>query len=525
MTSRPLRSRARAFVNRHRFTLIDLLMIGGVVIAALLASWQFDIFPNETSHTRALTLETDEIMAVAALGFGLFSWSRLRAQKREMRGRIAAEAEARALAFEDALTGLPNRRQFDQAVQEALDSPPRAGGSHGILMVDLNGFKRINDLHGHPVGDEALIQVAGRLRKAVREGDLVARLGGDEFAILGKHLNGPEAATGLALRIIDELKAPVRAGGGQHDVGLAVGLALAPQDGINPQDLMRKADIALYRAKGEDGSALRFFEEEMDLRIRERDRMERDLRAAIGTPALRPYYQPLVDLKTGRIEAFEALARWTHPELGEIEPDRFIPIADDCGLIGKLTDHLLRQACRDARAWPKEVLLSFNISPIQLKDRTLGLKLLSILGETGLPPRRLEIEITESALVRDMQAAQEILGALRESGVRIALDDFGTGYSSLYHLRNFKLDKIKIDRSFVESMAYDRESAAIVKALVGLGAGLSLTVTAEGVEDAEQRAMLVKQGCSQAQGYLFSRAVPAGEALQLLQATPVARTG
>jgi diguanylate cyclase (GGDEF)-like protein len=510
-------------VIRHRFTIVDMLMIAGVAMAALLAAWQFDIFPNETARQRAQALEMDEVMGVAALSFALFSISRLRAQKREMQRRIAAEAEARALALEDALTGLPNRRRFEQALQTALAAPPRAGASHAVLLLDLNGFKRINDVFGHPAGDEALIQVAARLRKAVRGDDLVARLGGDEFAILAHHLAGPEAATGIGLRVIEELAPPIPAGGGEHNIGTAIGVALAPRDAAVAPQLLRKADIALYRAKGENASAMRFFEPEMDATIRERDQLERALRAALGTTALRTEYQPLIDLKTGRIEGFEALARWTHGELGEIEPDRFIPIADDCGLIGPLTEHLLRKACRDAAAWPHEVTLSFNISPAQLKDRTLGLRLLGILGETGLAPNRLEIEITESALVRDLEAAQDILGGIREAGVKIALDDFGTGYSSLYHLRNFKLDKIKIDRSFVSELGHDRDAAAIVRALIGLGQGLDLAVTAEGVEDAEQQALLIQQGCRQAQGFLFSRAVPADEALRLLRAKPSMR--
>jgi diguanylate cyclase (GGDEF)-like protein len=514
-------------IIRHRVSLQDALILFCILAVATFFAFEVDVFSNAPGEPpRVQMLEMDEIMALATLltgGLLVFALRRLSEQKRETRRRIAAEAEARTLAFEDPLTGLPNRRQFDGALSAALAAPPRAGAAHAILMLDLNGFKRVNDLYGHPVGDEVLIQVAGRLRKALREGDLIARLGGDEFAILGRHLNGPEAATGLALRVLDSLRTPVSAAGHDHQIGAGVGLALTPQDGVEAEQLMRKADIALYRAKSENRSALRFFEEEMDQRLRERDRLERDLREAIGTPALRPFYQPLVELRSQRIVGFEALARWTHPEFGEIEPDRFIPIADDCGLIGELTDALLRQACRDAAGWPAEVMLAFNISPAQLKDRTLGLRLLSILAETGLAPQRLEIEITESALVRDLAAAQEILGGIRDAGVRIALDDFGTGYSSLYHLRNFKLDKIKIDRSFVESMATDRESAAIVRALVGLGAGLSLTVTAEGVQDDEQRAMLTRQGCGQAQGFLFSQAVPADEALGLLRAAPAAK--
>jgi EAL domain-containing protein (putative c-di-GMP-specific phosphodiesterase class I) len=275
----------------------------------------------------------------------------------------------------------------------------------------------------------------------------------------------------------------------------------------------------LYRAKAEHQSVARFFEKEMDQRSREREGLERDLAAAIETGAVCPWYQPIVDLKSQQVIAFEALARWTHPTLGNIPPDRFIPIAEDCGLIQQLSDYLLRRACADALAWPENVMLSFNISPAQLKEKTLGLRILGILGESGLSPRRLEIEITESALVRDLESAKTVLSSLREAGVRVALDDFGTGYSSLYHLRNFKFDAIKIDRSFVGSMGSENESAAIVRALTGLGHGLGLVITAEGIEQSEQREALLKQGCERGQGFLFSRAIPAHETQGFLNQT------
>jgi EAL domain-containing protein (putative c-di-GMP-specific phosphodiesterase class I) len=258
----------------------------------------------------------------------------------------------------------------------------------------------------------------------------------------------------------------------------------------------------------------------MDERVRERSFLEQELAAAIGTEALQPWYQPIVELQTGTVIGFEALARWRHPRLGNIPPDRFIPVAEECGLIRELSHDLLRRACRDARDWPADTILSFNISSEQLQDRTLGLAVLSILGESGFAPQRLEIEITESALVRDLDAAKAVLSDLRESGVRIALDDFGTGYSSLYHLRNFKFDKIKIDRSFVESMGSDEDSAAIVRALTGLGKGLGLTITAEGIERGEQREVLLGQGCQQGQGFLFSRTVPAAEAAAFFTEAP-----
>jgi len=281
---------------------------------------------------------------------------------------------------------------------------------------------------------------------------------------------------------------------------------------------MRRADVALYKAKSDRSTSTRFFDAEMDRYVREREFMERELRAAVEAGDIQPFYQPLVDLKTKQIIGFEALARWTHTDLGVIPPERFIPIAEDSGLIRQLGDQLLRRACCTAATWPAHIVLAFNISPLQLKDNSFGLRVLAILGETGLSPRRLELEITESALVRDLEAARETFGALREAGVRIALDDFGTGYSSLYHLRNFKLDKIKIDRSFIANMAAERESAEIVNALVGLGQGLGFTITAEGIEQADQESELLAKGCQQGQGFLFGDAVSAEQASQLFMA-------
>ena len=509
-------------IVRHRVDVLSGVFLLAIFAGALSVSLEFEVFHSaarQTSHVQKIELE--EALALAAIlagGLLVFAAHHLR-HRRDAQHRVAAEREARRLALEDPLTGLPNRRQFEDALKTALGSPPRAGASHAVLLLDLNGFKKVNDLFGHPIGDQVLTVVGNRLKCAVREADLVARLGGDEFAVLAPHLAGPDAAAGVALRMIEQLREPIDVGGGRHPIGTAIGLALIPQDGTQMQEILRKADIALYRAKEQGVSALRFFEPQMDASIRERDLFERELRLAVSAETIVPHYQPLVRMDSGETIGFEALARWTHPELGEVEPCRFIPIAEDCGLIGELTDNLLRRACADAAAWPATVMLSFNVSPVQLRDPTFGLRVLDILSKAGLPPQRLEIEITESALVQDMEGAQRTLGALRNAGIRIALDDFGTGYSSLYHLRNFKLDTLKIDRSFVQSAASDRDSAAIVKALIGLGAGLSLTVTAEGVENEAQRAMLAAEGCEQAQGFLYSKAVPAAEAAAMVQPT------
>lgn len=510
-----------AFVIRHKYRFIDFTVVAIGTLAVLYAGLTLDIFANAPNHTpQKETLELDELLGVVVTLFAGLLWAirRMRRERRETAQRAAVEREIRTLAFHDPLTNLPNRRQFDDALKAAIAAPPRAGGSHALLMLDMNGFKRINDVFGHAAGDEVLIQVGLRLSQAIREGDLVARLGGDEFAILARHLPSAETATGLALRIIEGFQTAIETTSGEHTVGAAIGVALAPQDGSEAGELLRKADIALYRAKEQSASTMRFFEAEMDARVRERDELERALRAAIEANEIRGFYQPLIDLRNGEVRAFEVLARWTHPHLGDIATDRFISIAEDSGLIARLTDNLLLQACRDGQEWNSEIELSFNISPLLLHDIDLPQRVLDILAATGFAPHRLELEITESALVRDLEAAQNVFGRLREAGVRIALDDFGTGYSSLYHLRNFKLDKIKIDRSFIEAMSKDRESDAIVRALVGLGAGLGLEVIAEGVENETQRHLLMEHGCDQAQGFYYGGALSSSDALALLAA-------
>jgi diguanylate cyclase (GGDEF)-like protein len=522
-------ARWKGLLIRHRYTLLEgSLLLAALSIAGLLA-FEYNIFfyfNDATLDERVI--ELDEALALGTalcLGLLVLSWRFMLSQRREVTRRIEAERKARNLAMQDSLTGLPNRRRFDHELKAAIAAPPRIDGTHAVFLLDLNGFKHVNDVYGHGTGDEVLIDVAMRLRRAIREHDLVVRFGGDEFAILARQLSGPEEATSIALRVIQEFSEPIVIGSTSHDVGLGIGIALIPHDANDPIEALRKADIALYRAKDAPGSASRFFEPEMDVHVRERDLIERELRAAIGRGAVVPHFQPLIDLKTKKIVGFEALARWTHPTLGEIAPERFIPIAESSGLITTLTDQILRQAARAARAWPDDVTLAVNLSPVLLKDQTLGLRVLAILGETGLLPSRLEIEITETALVQDLEGAQQVLGALRDAGVRIALDDFGTGYSSLYHLRNFKVDKIKIDRTFIEDMERHPEAFVLLNALLGFGRGLGLTVTAEGVEQPGQAAILLQQGCEQAQGFLFGKAMTADEAAALVGQNETASAG
>jgi diguanylate cyclase (GGDEF)-like protein len=504
-------------MTRHRVTVQDLSVILAAMLVAAFLVFELDVYANQDSVTaREKTIELDEALTLGGiLCFGLLIFAVLTArryqdQKLENRRRVAAEQHVRKLAFQDPLTGLANRRQFDEALNAAIAAPPRAGGSHAVFLLDLNGFKQVNDVYGHGVGDEVLTIVAQRLSGAVREGDLVARVGGDEFAILSRHLMGAEAATNIAMRVLHALEEPILAGRKGHQIGSGIGIALIPNDATTLLEALRKADIALYRAKSERRSALRFFEGEMDRRVQERDRLDRELRAAIAADTIRPFFQPVVDLKTKNVIGFEVIPHWVDASLGEIKLDRFIPVAEENGLIHELFERILKKSCAAAAHWPQDATLALDIYPSQLKDHTLHSRIISILEASGVVPARLELEITESALVRDLEGAQEVLGALREAGVRIVLDNFGTGYSSLYHLRNFKLDKIKIDRSFIETLG-SRESAEIVSALVGLGHGLGLTIVAEGVEDPEQRASLLTTGCEQGQGFLFSGAVPAEE--------------
>jgi diguanylate cyclase (GGDEF)-like protein len=515
---------------RHRWKLVDGTAVLLVMMLAGFLAFEVDLIVHPGVDAAERRLEFDELVIVAAvfcIGLVIFALRRLAEAKRETARRILAEREARTLALHDALTGLPNRRQFEEALRVAVDSPPRSGASHALLMLDLNGFKRINDVYGHQVGDEVLIQIGGRLNRAVRDGDLVARLGGDEFAVLALHVGGAEAATGLARRVMEVLEPAAATAAGEHPVGTAIGIALFPQDGLIPEELVRKADIALYRAKEEKHrapSAMHFFEAGMDGLARERDQLERELREAVTVRAIRPYFHPLVSLEGGAITGFEAVPRWVSPTLGPIPPERLIAVAEDCGLIGPISTLLLEQACAAAALWPPHVSLAFNVSGAMLQEASFGLIVVQLLARSGLAPERLELEITESALVRDLEAARTLLGALRRIGVRIALDDFGTGYSSLYHLRAFKPDKIKIDRSFVDGMADDPDNAAIVQALIGLGSGLGAIITAEGVETAEQEAFLRRQGCDQGQGRLFSHAVDAAEAATLLGVPPERRS-
>jgi diguanylate cyclase (GGDEF)-like protein len=386
-------------------------------------------------------------------------------------------------------------------------------------MLDLDGFKPVNDTHGHAAGDAALSEFARRASEILRSHDFLARIGGDEFAIIMpiKSLDEPAA---LARRITAAVAEPFIVNHATVTFGVGIGIAIASNDGVEADDLMRRADRALYRAKKGGRSRVHFFEPEMDSLIDRRAIIENELRTAVACDRIIPYFQPLVSLETNRITGFEALARWHSETLGFVPPDVFIPIAEETGLINALGDQLFRRACAEARAWPARFSLAFNVSPVQLRDPMLGLRLLGILGQTGLSPRQLEIEITETALVENIAIAQATIDQLRDAGVRIALDDFGTGYATLSQLLSFHLDKIKIDRSFVAGLEKSEEGRVIVRAILGLAKGFGLTTTAEGVEKTGQLAYLKAHGCTEGQGYLFSKAIPAEEIPALLELAP-----
>ena len=400
----------------------------------------------------------------------------------------------------------------------------RSGSGVALLLLDLDGFKAVNDAHGHPAGDHLLQLVATRLRSMARAGDLIARLGGDEFALVApfdlpdQRRPPSEAAAQLALRIVAAMEQPFDLESGNVvQVGLSIGVALAEADGDNAHAFVRRADVALFRAKTDGRGRFSFFEPSMDAHIQERAALKCELRQAIADDVIIPHFQPLVDMNSERLIGFEMLARWPHPTRGMVSPAEFVPLAEDIGLIGPMTDSLLRKACCVAMTWPPSIFLACNVSLLQLRDQSLPPMVRSALEFAGLPPHRLELEITESALVGDLDLARNILDELKALGIRLALDDFGTGYSSLRHLKMLPFDKLKIDAGFVGAMVGDVESRKIVAAVVGLGQSLGLTTVAEGVEEPETAAMLRHLGCDIGQGWLFGRPGSAEAVSVLLQ--------
>ena len=419
------------------------------------------------------------------------------------------------MARHDALTELPNRTHFYEELDALLKRLPEKG-TFAVLSLDLDHFKSVNDTLGHPIGDELLQMAAARMRGSVRESDLVARLGGDEFAVLLGSFKQPLDATTLAARLIEALSEPFEINDHQVVVGASVGIAIAPADGESADLLMRNADLALYRCKADGGGMYRFFEAEMDARMQRRRAIELDLRKGLADNEFALVYQPIVRLKNGSVSACEALIRWRNPERGWVAPREFIPVAEECGLIIPIGEWVIMRACKDAMEWPGQISVAVNISPVQFRGAEFVNVIKRALAASGLPAQRLELDITELVLMQENEMALAKLKQLKDLGVSIAMDDFGTGYSSLGYLRSFPFDRIKVDQSFVRDVTTNKESLAILRAVVGLGSSLNMVTTAEGVETRDQLDLLRNEGCSDVQGYLFSQPVPAVDIKGLL---------
>ena len=469
-----------------------------------------------SEHAGTMTIEfgNERIIAVARQPLKGGGWVALH---EDITQRRRQEQEITHLARHDVLTNLANRALFREQLQQAL-LRLRRGQGFAVFCLDLDRFKAVNDTLGHPVGDVLLKQVSERLLSCVRQGDLVARLGGDEFAIIQANVRDIDSTEVLAARIVETVGKAYEINGHRIDISTSIGMTLAPRDGTDADQLIKNADLALYRTKADGRNGYSFFKPEMNAHIQVRRKLETDLREALEKEELALFYQPLVCLETRKVTGFEGLMRWTHPERGTIQPADFIALAEEAGLVSELGEWALRRACAQAARWPSPVKVSINLSPLQIK-RDLIEVVLQALAASGLPPHRLELEITELVLLQDSQNTLATLHQLRQLGVRIVMDDFGRGYCSLSYLRSFPFDKIKIDRAFIADMDRSDQTRALVEAIVGLGNSLGMVTVAEGVENFGQLEMVRGFGCAEAQGYYFSPAVAPGDVERLLNDT------
>jgi diguanylate cyclase (GGDEF)-like protein len=436
--------------------------------------------------------------------------------KEEIAHREELQARSQYLAYHDSLTGLGNRLLFKEQLDEALREVSAVPHPLAVLFLDLDGFKAVNDTLGHSVGDLLLKSVAAKLRDLLPLTDRIARLGGDEFAILQMSGSQPMSSISLAEKIIEVVGHPHSIEGQDVTVGASVGIAIASSGQMSTESFLKSADLAMYSAKSEGRGTYRIFDQQMDEVVRTRRSLERDMRMALMQGGFELFYQPLVNLQTQKITAFEALMRWHHSDRGVVPPSEFIPVAEEMGLIVQLGEWALRSACLEAAKWPDDIRVSVNLSPLQFAKGNLVSTVMSALASSGLSCSRLELEITESVLLEKSERNVAILKQLRALGARISMDDFGTGYSSIGYLRSFQFDKIKIDKSFVRDLLTDEGSLAIVRAIAGLGISFGMTTTAEGVETEEQMRCLGLEGCVEVQGYLYSKPVPAEKVNDLL---------
>src|ERR1700730_18661723 len=434
-----------------------------------------------------------------------------------------SEVKIEYMAHHDSLTDLANRVLLNERLEQALGRRIHREQMVAVHHLDLDQFKAVNDTFGHPAGDKLLKIVADRLRGLVRETDTIARMGGDEFVIVQAPIADPADATSLAHRMIRLMSEPYEIDGHQAVIGASIGIAVGPGDGLRPDKLLRNADLALYRAKGDGRGTFRFFEPAMDLQMQPRRIMERDLRKALPAGEFELYYQPVINLASNAISGFEALIRWNHPQKGLVAPAAFIPLAEEIGFIVPMGEWVIRQACATAAQWPGDLHVAVNISAVQFRNPGLMQVIVGALAASGLQPTRLEIEITETVLLQNKETTLAVLHQLRSLGIRIAMDDFRTGYSSLTYLQSFPFDKIKIDRSFVKDITENTGSLNIVRAVAALANGMGMTTTAEGVETREQLDSITSEGCTEMQGFLFSKPLPAPEIERLFLSGHAAR--
>ncbi len=447
----------------------------------------------------------------------LFGWRRYKDLANEVQERAAAEQRAHSLAVTDPLTGFLNRRTIGEKTAEMISTAQQKQKCIAFFMLDLDNFKNINDVHGHSAGDAVLKKVASRIARVVPPNNLLARLGGDEFACAFIFdPDQPKMVDSIAADLIDAIAEPIIENGTQLVVTTSIGMARYDRESEGVDVLMRRADIAMYSSKKQGRNCYSWFDANMEQELQTRSMLETGMRSGIPNGEFVPYYEQQIDLATGKLTGFEMLARWDSPTQGLISPEIFIPIAEETGMIGDLSFSVMRQAFEDAKEWDQSLTVSINIAPVQLLDPWLAQKIVKLLVETGFPPNRLEIEITESSLFENLSLAQSIVGSLQNQGIKIALDDFGTGYGSLAHLRALPFDRIKIDRSFVTSILQNPESKAIVKAITGLAESLGMQITAEGVEDKDTESELRTIGCNKGQGWYYGRPLTAGQAREVL---------
>jgi len=503
----------RRVKNRaYREAAIFLLIFAVLFLTAII----FDAHETLDAVFRSYeNIHLDELLTglcVAGLLGMIYAALRIRDLSTEIEQRLQAEKRVEWIACHDPLTELANRRMLESRLTER-NRTDGGQGAYAVYSLDLRGFKRVNDLFGQDGGNQVLKTVAKRLNDVFPD-DEIYRLGDDEFIVIAAR-QGANDPMGTGARLLRYLCRPMHLSGMTADIGASIGVAIMPEDSTDLRTAMNQADCAMYAAKKTRRNAVARFDAAMEMAAVRRATMETELRKAIRARTIVPHYQPLIDLKSSEIVAFEALARWQTSPGQYVSPAEFIPLAEEAGLIVELTDQLLRQACADAIRWPESVSLSFNISPTQLSDPLLGLRIIRALNESGLSPRRLEVEVTESALINDTKTARRILNDLTTAGIRIALDDFGTGYSSLSQLTQFHFDKIKIDRSFIRSGDDSERQDKVVRAIIALGSGLGIKITAEGIESEGQLRWLTNLGCDIGQGYFLGYPADARQAAAL----------